>query len=264
MPISNFIKKDLKEQYNLGDDYCTPDRYFNITIPGQFKIIGGGAYIEYGLKRLKKLNINPNNVIAWGIGQSDKDATELTIDKLPYLSWGIRDKKALRDPNYFLPCVSCLNDKIISQPKSNKTLVYINAEHTFDNNISKENILVMKNDVRIDEFLKKWQECDTIVTNSYHGIYWGLLSGRSIFPIGYSNKFLSVMEIFDLKFPNENYYKPKNKNSLNDLVAKGLTKGKFYATPSYEKFHKEFIDINLNFSKSLNKFGINCTQIKPV
>ena len=69
---------------------------------------------------------------------------------------------------------------------------------------------------------------------------------------------------FDLKFPNENYYKPKNKNSLNDLVAKGLTKGKFYATPSYEKFHKEFIDINLNFSKSLNKFGINCTQIKPV
>lgn len=186
---------------NLGDDISDPHLYFNNL--DKLNILGGGSY--------PILESYSENTILWSVGLSIKSKVEYTIHKLPFTVAGIRDE-CFVDKYLFLPCVSCMNNDIISEPVGNETLYYLNASHPVNHPHA------LYNNCSLNTFLDVWRQSETIVTNSYHGIYWALLSKRRVIPFGYSTKFISVLRMFGLELPTSNFYvKEKSADVLNKI-----------------------------------------------
>jgi hypothetical protein len=250
-----YTKKDLSKLYNIGDALCTPDVYFDIQSNHDYTIIGGGVWniAEYNKKPTAKTSI------VWAAGKSDKDFHRIQKIRSDYkfLEWGIRDLDLLEDKTRFLPCVSCFNTKIISEPKGDKTLVFTNANEVVSSEINKklsENYILAKNNESEQDFLDKWEQCDKVITNSYHGIYWSLLSGRKIIPFGYSSKFISATHLFGIEFPRENLYNIKNRLALSHMI--DSTKVTFMSTKINRL--ETFRELNLAFAENLKSKGIIC------
>jgi hypothetical protein len=253
-----YLKKDLKQLFNIGDFLCTPDNYFSIESEKNFSIIGGGVWnIEkYGTDN------NSENTILWAAGKSIKEFNKIvpiSSNNFRYAEWSVRDKNLIEDKSRFVPCVSCLNNEVLKEPIGNKTLFFTNANTSVSPNIQlqeTENTLVMKNNETYESFIKKWEQCDRIITNSYHGIYWSLLSGRSVSPFGYSSKFISVMKLFNMELPKENIYSYKTQELFNEMLKR--KEQKFFSLKTRELFKNEFINLNYEYAEKLSKIGVKC------
>ena len=250
-----YTKKDISKLYNIGDALCTPDVYFNIQSNHNYTIVGGGVWNidDYNKKTSAK------NTIIWAAGKSEKDIHRIKPIRSDYrfLHWGIRDLDLLEDKTKFLPCVSCFNNNIISEPKNNKIMIFTNANAVVSSDIDKrlsEKYILAKNDESEESFLSKWQQCNRVITNSYHGIYWSLLSGREIIPFGYSSKFISVAHLFGIDFPKENLYDIKNRTVLSHMIE--TNKGKFIT--SKQTPLEQFRDLNMAFAEKLKNVGVIC------
>lgn len=251
----NYIKKDLTKLYNIGDALCTPDVYFDISSEKKRTIIGGGVWSipDYASKS------NANEMIVWAVGKSDKNLSKkVTVNtQNTFLQWTSRDLDLLEDKKKFLPCVSCLNTEVISEPKGDKTLIFTNANQAVSSDISEklsDKYILAKNDESKDSFLRKWEMCDKIITNSYHGIYWSLLSGRKVIPFGYSSKFTSVTSLFGIQFPKENLYDVKNRAAVSQMIERN--KGNFIEVKQNPL--SQFREMNLEFADSLAKYEVLC------
>ena len=250
-----YIKKDLTKLYNIGDALCAPDVYFDIASESNRTIIGGGVWNipDYQKKP------GATNMIVWAAGKSDKDIRRILPVRsyTRFLEWSSRDLDLLEDKSKFLPCASCLNTKIISEPHGDKTLIFTNVNQVvsseIDSNLSEDYILA-KNDETEESFLAKWKQCGRVITNSYHGIYWSLLSGREVNPFGYSSKFTSVTHLFGIEFPKENLYDIKNRSAVSNMIEKH--NGKFIkpVTNPLEQFR----ELNLEFADKLKTHGVVC------
>jgi len=252
-----FKSQNLNLLYNLGDFLCSPSLYFNFQSNAPYTIIGGGAY---NLTKLKD-NENTDNSILWSVGVSSKNLSNLKkIKDISFLSWSLRDRDRLDNINRFVPCVSCFNKLVISPPVSDKTFIFLNKNPmvstttVFD---EEENKLFITNDCSVDKFLEKWNQCDKVITNSYHGIYWSLLSGKEVMPFGYSSKFISVFEIFDLVFPYENLYDVNNPLMLDSLIK---NTNRYYRLSNHNSYLETFKDLNIKFANSLLQYNILVTE----
>jgi len=252
----SYIKKDLKSLFNIGDSLCTPDVYFDIESEKDIRIIGGGVWNiqKYASDKESK------KTVLWGAGLSIK-GTERMIDDLnfTYLEWSSRDRDLLVDKSKFVPCVSCFHKDIIRESESSKTMIFTNANKDVSTKIDileTEDVYVITNDISYTNFIEKWKYCDRIITNSYHGIYWGLLSGREVIPFGYSSKFKSVLRLFDLELPDSQMYDIKSKFLLKKMIES--KDKKFFRLQNSKKFLSDFISINLEFADKLKSHGIIC------
>lgn len=194
---------------NIGDFLCSPRHYLSFTSNiKSLSIIGGGVFAQFALPKLKKEKISPSSCILWGVGISNRDIMNIPpkVDTLPYLAWGVRDKDILDSEEKFLPCVSCLHpmlDTAIS--KDAGILLFLNADPKVTNPeaISKcqkisstKNWTLLFNNCSEKEFTTEFSKSKHIITNSYHGAYWGLLSGKKVTLMGYSSKFVSLLSNF--------------------------------------------------------------------
>lgn len=243
---------------NIGDRLCTPDNYFEMQSPKRVIVVGGGVW------NIDKLSNNEDayRTILWAAGRSVRHPKASNkIKSLRFLKSGVRDILDLDDKRHFLPCVSCLNDKIISQPNGNKTLVFTNANLEVSANIStqQKDYVYLSNACSIDEFLEKWPVCDRVITNSYHGIYWSLLTGRSVSPYGYSSKFVNVTALFGIDFPKENLYSVNNRSILESMI---YGKQKYITAKNYQDKLNEFRNLNMKFAESLAEIGVSCRPKK--
>jgi len=251
----HFTKKNLSKLNNIGDVLCTPDNYFEIASDRNITIVGGGVW------NIEK--IQSPNTVAWAVGRSIRYPK--SSNKLPntnFLAAGFRDYLDLNDTKLFLPCVSCLNSNIAKEPAGNKTLVFTNANIQVSHKIIKshQDRIYLTNDCSVDEFMDAWQQSDKVITNSYHGIYWSLLSGRSVAPYGYSSKFTNVSALFNIEFPRKNLYDVTNRTTLDRLI--NQNNHKFFK--SNRQFALEhFQELNLKFAKSLERMDIVCNQKFP-
>lgn len=61
---------------NIGDYLCSPRHYFEFdpAISG-LNIIGGGVYVDMGVRFIKKHGLDPAHTILWGVGESIRDIT---------------------------------------------------------------------------------------------------------------------------------------------------------------------------------------------
>jgi hypothetical protein len=253
-----FTKKNLSILNNIGDVLCTPDNYFFIESDKDIIIVGGGVW---NIEKLSKDN-DALKTIIWSAGRSIRfPKTSTKLPNLTFLKSGFRDILDLTDLSHFLPCVSCLNEDIIKEPKGSKTLVFTNSNEIVSHSIEtkRDDWIYLTNSCSKSDFLNAWEKSDKVITNSYHGIYWSLLTGREVSPYGYSSKFTNVTALFGIDFPKDNLYDVKNRSALSSLINRDQ---QFTRAKNHDLKLEEFKELNINFANSLETVGVKCTMIK--
>jgi hypothetical protein len=253
-----YKKKDLSKLYNIGDELCTADNYFQIQSDDDITLVGGGVW------NIEKLSSEQSarKTVLWAAGKSVRYPSKVSpIRDLNFLEWGIRDKSDLVDKARFLPCVSCMNDSIITTPKESNTLVFTNANLQVSSTIREKEagITYLTNSCTFENFISAWERSSLIITNSYHGIYWGLLSGREVIPYGYSSKFTNITEMFDIEFPEGQLYSATNTDAMLSLMKKNKIRIQLNSPNQWVNL---FRNMNMEFAETkLSKVGISCKTI---
>lgn len=249
----SFKKKDLSRLHNIGDLLCTPDNYFDIRAHGDITIVGGGVW---NIEKLSR-EASANKTVIWAAGRSiryPKQSNKFIISNFRLA--GFRDILDLEDKSTFLPCVSCLHDLLMKEPNGNKTLVFTNANEQVSSKVEQSNDrITITNACTTEQFLDAWSQCDKVITNSYHGIYWSLLSNREVSPYGYSSKFVNVTALFDIEFPSENLYKVSERFKLPNLI----NKKQLFISAKDNRIN-QFRDLNLEFAENCKNVGVICKR----
>lgn len=203
------------DSINAGDYYSNPSLYFDL---GNVKvhdikdpksvskietnsnvIIGGGGLVQHRkfneriLEAVEQKN-RFNKLILWGAGHNyrPKEETEdwhnpKYLDTFDLL--GIRDYYEERKQNW-VPCVSCMHNIFDNNFKITQDTVYY--VHQMNKKIRKhnlENVTYKYNNIDFESAIEYLGSAKKIVTDSYHGAYWGLLLGKDVTVISWSTKF---------------------------------------------------------------------------
>ena len=193
-----------RSKNNVGDAFCNPSRYFNFPniktidimrapdVKGETIVIGGGGLIhnKFGPK-IAELVERANKSILWGIGHNfskkaeRKHSTEIWYPEYTKTATltGIRDI----GKNY-LPCVSCMHPAFQKDYTTEHEYVYFT--HHFKSKFKKTNVPHMTNaEMDFDKVIAFLASGDTVITDSYHGAYWGQLLGKNVQVVSWSVKF---------------------------------------------------------------------------
>jgi hypothetical protein len=196
---------------NVGDRWCNPSRYFKFKnlqtdelarrtadVKDNIIIIGGGGLIHKKFSRFinEYLDKGPRLSVLWGVGHNfNEKHLNKTNSKIFYPEWlskislvGIRDWIDGHHESY-LPCVSCMHPAFDKKYTIKHDIVYFT--HTKKSNFKPErtDIHMMNNNVNIDEVIEFLGSAKTIVTDSYHGAYWGQLLRKDVKVVSWSTKF---------------------------------------------------------------------------
>jgi hypothetical protein len=260
--LESFINFDHKTHTgNLGDLLCSPRYYFEFEPGKANRVIGGGVQTKLILGK----HDAPPRSILWGVGCTGNIKENEIADCKDFLAWGIRDRLLVENEKNFLPCVSVLHPMLdLPMPKKEKTLLYINADPRISSirSLNKIRTIASKNHVdmltnRASE--KKFRKCLSqsthIISTSYHGAYWGLLSGRSVTLIGYSFKFKSLLNIFGLESEFIRFSKG-NQESFLKAIRHALSKGTKLALYDSESVKSKFREKQHLYARHLEKDGI--------
>lgn len=195
---------------NIGDLVCYPSRYFpefrdrrkDLRAVDQYDgsqpliVGGGGLYHETLWRHLQELALSGSGKrVAWGVGHN-MDSTDV---EWPY--WirkfslsGVRDfnDQKLR----WVPCVSCMDPLFDDAPQPSQEAV-LYEHHRFPplqideypsmTNYRPPGTSVAEYFKRVIEFLASAR---TVITTTYHGVYWATLLGRRVVTVPWSTRFL--------------------------------------------------------------------------
>jgi len=219
---------DFWEALNGNKDYS------HLLIKDSLVVIGGGGLItskDNFLQRTTEYLVENNKVIFWGVGSNTFDEPSFDILKHEnVLLGGIRDISLGLDTEY-LPCVSCKNPifdenylvtddvGIIEHPR-----LPINIDG-FDK---------ISNESTLDDIIKFIGSKSTIISSTYHGVYWSQLLNKKVIYYQSSEKLNSKIVNLKHRVPicNKSNYIDKITNlshtnnlltesrSLNDLFYK--------------------------------------------
>lgn len=249
---------------NLGDELCSPKHYFTFKAKKTINIVGGGAFSDLGLGYVSLLRLKFPDTIFWGGGQSlSGSAKPNFVQRLPYAFWGVRDIDSV-ETAHFLPCVSCLHPLTKTPVHSDGILVFIN----YDPNVSGDfdfkkitsclsgKVSFLYNNCNEDELASALRGADRVVTNSFHGAYWSLLSGRAVTLIGYSSKFYSLFSLFELDKEKIIKFDRGDRSVLMDAVSYALNNDLFQALPDFHGTRDKLIEINMSFMEKLKESNL--------
>jgi hypothetical protein len=265
--------------YNLGDDLCSPKHYFEFVNPRvPMAIVGGGVFADLGQAALARHQIHPSNAILWGAGQSVKRSGHepALVSELPYADWGLRDIDHLKDPDRFLPCVSCLHPMFDVAPQSDRTLLFLNADPRVTGvaeQVELQKLAALQgwdfllNSCTAQQFEDRLALTSRVLTNSFHGAYWGWLSGREVGLVGYSSKFVSLARAMGIDHrvmpryekPRKaawiiNWLRPESM-SLSALMRQMALGGGSSRLLDAHAVRQKFRSINLSFARRLQQAG---------
>jgi hypothetical protein len=189
---------------NIGDRMCGPGQYLWPEVNRDLSlapvrealgnvIIGGGQLFSQLSRTLYSIHeLNPDaKVVAWGVGlppagTHDKLVQEVTQD---FALFGTRNYDR-REQLTFIPCASCLSplfDHV--EPPQNEIVFYLHRRKG-ESVETPQDAPVLTNSMRphreVIDFIASGQ---TVVTSSYHGVYWAQLLGRRVICLPYNNKF---------------------------------------------------------------------------
>lgn len=190
---------------NTGDMQSCPFQHFHVglqvkkfhimdiqNVDPEFPvIIGGGGLLQHGqsinnIETIIKRHQAP--VIIWGAGvnTNEKKINDFIPDFIHKASMvGIRDYGFLKFE--YLPCVSCMH------PAFDKQYAIKNDIVCFEG--SKLDLpyptMGCQQGASMDNIIEFLGSAKTIVTSSYHGMYWGILLAREVIviPNAHSSKF---------------------------------------------------------------------------
>ena len=194
----------LRDTPNIGDRWCSPFDWFDwpmgttvrdLRKPGEDYDVGiyGGGKIFGELGPSPGISRKPGNIhIAWGVSTLQKWPISLKYSR----SRGLCDLVGSRDRGdkryLYAPCSSCMAPHFDNPPAPiHETVFYYHAWKTDRQGIAlRDEIPVWANNSgSLDEALSFIASGHTVVSNSYHGVYWALLMGRRVVCLPFSNKF---------------------------------------------------------------------------
>lgn len=255
------------DERNAGDWNCGPHLYFDelkgksLDISGYKSldkeitsnyiekittnslIIGGGGLLNRGsferqMKMFENISQKGKKTVLWGLGHNEKDrstfgkVTKYNVDTSKFGLVGVRDYNMKEE---YVPCVSCLH------PIMDTKLDIVNEVGViFHKKTLKDKSLLNKlssypsssNTLKIEEIINFIAQTDTIVTDSYHAMYWSMLLGKKVVALPNSSKFYSFK------------YKPAFsdfKNFENEIKN----------APRYTGVLEECREINMKFSEKV-------------
>lgn len=252
--ILNFFSyrpNNVDEDINIGDWVCAPGRYFDFNQPiklccitevtsleslqkydpGCHVIIGGGGINEPKWLPSYKLIIKyfTGHKFIWGTGGKIIMIHNLTkhFDLI-----GIRDYHFYLEykhlPNIsYLPCASCMSplfDKVLQNSDKSKSAILYGSkkkpDRKFNTKLLNKYPLITNRGTNYEEKLMEIHKHRKVITNSYHGFYWGILLGKKpyktikLYPSIYdANVNPEIKDItFDTFDDKVNYIIPKREN----------------------------------------------------
>lgn len=256
------------ERGNIGDELCSPKHYFEI-VPARsgVTVIGGGVFTDFGLGQLKALRRQPSRAVLWGSGISVRDATapfERVAD-LPHAFWGLRDGDRV-DDTHFLPCVSCLHPMLdIPEVATASTLLFINVDPKVSSVDALDSLrqmarergwIFLLNNCSQEALADALARVSHVVTNSFHGSYWGLLAGRAVTSLGYSSKFVSLFRIMGIDTEALIPVRRGSREALVDAVRAVENDSRAVRLGEASAVRKAFRERNLSFANTLEKSSL--------
>ena len=197
------VFKHSLDPNNIGDLSCCPFDYFSFEnsivldldqeTPECKSVIYGGGKIFGGLA--KKMGDNDRNAqhrIVWGVGTSQTNplSPRYYFSRRAMSLIGSRD---YGDPRYdYAPCVSCMSPLFDEEhEETNDVVFYYHARKTKKMRVNiPDHIPTLGNDCSsMREAIEFIGSGRTVVSNSYHGVYWGLLLGKNVLCLPFSGKF---------------------------------------------------------------------------
>jgi len=215
---------------NVGDFYCAPYRYFEVlknnvldingirkigkqerqdwakTVSENSLIIGGGGllnlrHFELQMKLFEQLKRLGKKTVLWGPGHNDTDTGKFgkrvsyNVDLKNFGLVGVRDYSYKQ---HWVPCVSCLHP-IFDQPfTETQEIGILFGKKSSQNEVLQkrlESYPTSNNTTNLEEMVAFIGTSQTIVTDSYHAMYWGMLLGKKILAVPTTTKF------YDFKYP---------------------------------------------------------------
>jgi hypothetical protein len=192
---------------NIGDRMCGPAQYLwpklaraapiKKNLPEDIgTIIFGGGQIFAQLDMLSAKNTEirkPANLIAWGVGLPVHGAKDDAVFRVAqrFNAFSTRNYD-WREDLHFVPCASCLSSLFDLSKSPTYDLVIYNHRKKPGAVKVPDGVPVMNNSTTDPKLVVDFiTSGDTIVTSSYHGVYWAQLLGRRVICIPYSSKFLT-------------------------------------------------------------------------
>ena len=185
---------------NTGDEMSGPYRWFEFgrhvalnystPLPPETSavIYGGGTMTNW--LRGRTLPTVPR--IGWGIGSSRHGETEPWPDVPGLVLAGYREWAPERDSQW-VPCASCMSPLLDSPPEPTQPAVlFVNPAIEGRYPVTVGNLPRMENTRPMAEIIAFLASGETVVTNSYHGVYWATLLGRKVVALPYSSKFYGL------------------------------------------------------------------------
>jgi hypothetical protein len=207
----------LKDTGNIGDTVCAPLLYFNlgecklidVTKWREYKdemkdssvILGGGGlfhlpsadYANGRFTPIEEMLAELNNIILWGIGHNIHGVKTIEypeyMDKFKMI--GVRD--CIPGMNW-VPCASCMSELFDKQyEKVYKAVAYVHRN--YHGSFEHPTPTMWPEGASFETAIEFLGSAETILTNSYHGMYWGMLLNRNVQIVdAYSSKFYGLVQ----------------------------------------------------------------------
>lgn len=215
---------------NIGDLYCGPHHYFeplkntqldifdykreDATIRENWKdqiiqnalIIGGGGLLnregfEVQMELFEKLGAKGKKTVLWGVGHNSKNSRSFgnvkkySVDTSKFGLVGVRDYSMKEE---WVPCVSCMHPIFDNVVDVKNEIGVIFHKKTLKNKSIVEKFSQFpstSNEAIFEDVVAFIGATDTVLTDSYHAMYWSLMLGKKVLVFPNSSKF------YDFKYP---------------------------------------------------------------
>jgi len=217
---------------------------FKDEVNAKSLIIGGGGLLNRSgfvlqMKLFEALSSKGKKTVLWGVGHNDKHShtfgktNSYNIDVNKFGLAGTRD---FASPGEFVPCVSCMHEVFDRKIEEKQELGIVFHKDTLKKaNILKkfEHLPSLSNVTEdLEGLIEFIGSSETVLTDSYHAMYWSMLLGKKVVVVPNSSKF------YDFK------YKPVFSNFED--VLKDVSKAN-----AYSGVLEECREINIKFSEKV-------------
>lgn len=199
--IRNFFHFDAD---NIGDRLAGPSNYYfnsrirNVNLSRNRPLFGnvifGGGQIFSQMNAFTKSSggyDDDTSLVAWGVGIPLKGKKDKIVRSVAdrFDLFGTRNYE-WRNEFSFVPCVSCMSDMFdnLEEPQ-HEVVVYSHRKKTPNLNANCEFPYMTNSNNSPESVAQFIASGNTIVTSSYHGVYWAQLLGRKVICIPFSDKF---------------------------------------------------------------------------
>ncbi|MGL3000611.1 polysaccharide pyruvyl transferase family protein [Flavobacterium sp. RSSB_23] len=252
------------DEKNIGDYYCAPHHYFDQlkesldifdykslnpaikqnyidSISQNSLVIGGGGLLNRGsfdkqMHLFEKLSQKNKKMVLWGLGHNEKNpkafgkVTKYNIDTQKFGLVGVRDYDMKEE---WVPCASCLHPILDTKSEVINEIGLIFHKKTLNNPkvLGKfKNYPSTSNTTSLEDIISFIAKTDTVVTDSYHAMYWSMLMNKKVVVFPNSSKFFTFK--YQPVFSSIDTFKLDCKKAQN-----------------YSGILEECRDINLKFSE---------------